>query len=223
VVGHVLEGPVAESVLEFVIARGIDLVVMTTHGRGAFSRFWLGSVTDELARRLPVPMLLVRPGQAGEAPDKVPDLRHILIPLDGTAVAEQVLLPATEVGSLTQADYTLLRVVPPATVIGFDAAGVAMGGFTPPAEENLALEARDYLDRVAARLRSQGHPVSTAIAIGQPPALAILAEAQDRGMDLVAMETHGRKGLTRLMLGSVADKVVRGSPLPVLVHRPPIR
>jgi nucleotide-binding universal stress UspA family protein len=72
-------------------------------------------------------------------------------------------------------------------------------------------------------MRAQGHNVNTAIAIGQPAALAILAEARDRAMDLIAMETHGRKGLTRLMLGSVADKVVRGSPLPVLVHRPPVR
>src|SRR5262249_12944805 len=72
VVSHLLEGPVAEAVLEFVAGKAIDLVVLTTHGRGAFSRFWLGSVADELVRRLPVPILLTRPKEsepeATEAP-----------------------------------------------------------------------------------------------------------------------------------------------------------
>src|SRR5262249_53380883 len=158
------------------------------------SRFWLGSVTDELTRRLPVPILLVRPNEEDAQVADVAGLRHFLIPLDGTAVAEQILLPATELGRLTHADFTPLRVVPPMTPVGFDMAGATVGGFVPPAEENLALEARDYLERVASRLRAEGHSVSTAIAIGQPPGLAILAEAQDRGMDVIAMETHGRKG-----------------------------
>jgi nucleotide-binding universal stress UspA family protein len=221
--GHLLEGPVAEAVVEFVAGNGIDLVVMTTHGRGAFSRFWLGSVTDELMRRLPIPLLLVRPGEGEEEFNQAPTLRHFLIPLDGTALAEQILAPATELGRLMEADYTLLRVVPPVPAVGFEPAGLSVGGFTPPAEDNLAVEAQAYLDRVAGRLRKEGLSVHTATAVGQPPGLAILAEARDRAMDVIAMETHGRKGLARLMLGSVADKVIRGSPLPVLVHRPLIK
>jgi nucleotide-binding universal stress UspA family protein len=220
IVSHLLEGAVAESLLEFVAGRGIDLVVMTTHGRGAFSSFWLGSVVDELVRRLPVPVLLVRPAEGGPERTEAPPLRHILIPLDGTELGEKILEPATELGRLMGAEYTLLRVVAPMAVLTFDPAAVAVPSYLPAAEENLAVDARDYLERVADRLRGQGLGVSPAVAIGQPPGQAILAEARDRAADLIAMETHGRKGLARLLLGSEADKVIRGSPLPVLVHHP---
>jgi nucleotide-binding universal stress UspA family protein len=146
----------------------------------------------------------------------------VLIPLDGTALAEQILPSATALGRLLEAEYTLLRVVAPAPAVGFEPAGVGIGGFVPPSEDSLTLEARNYLERVASRLRGEGLTVTTAVALGQSPAAAILAEAQDRGIDLIAMETHARHGLARLLLGSVADKVIRSSPLPVLVHRPPI-
>jgi nucleotide-binding universal stress UspA family protein len=223
VLAHLLEGPVAEAILEFVADSEIDLVVLTTHGRGAFSRFWQGSVADELVRLLATPLLLVRPMKEGLDPGDCPTPRHMLIPLDGTELAEQALTPATELGRLMQADYTLLRVVPPMPAAGFDHAGVAVGCSPPPPEENPAREAREYLDRVASRLRGEGLRVSTAVAIGEPPDHAILEEARDHGADMIAMETHGRGGLARLLLGSVADKVSRGAPLPVLVHRLPIR
>jgi nucleotide-binding universal stress UspA family protein len=220
VVSHLLEGPVAEATLEFVAGNAIDLVVMTTHGRGAFSRFWLGSVADELVRRLPVPVLLTRPKEVETEQSEACPLRRIFIPLDGTAIGEKILEPATELGRLMNAEYTLFRVVPPMVAMALDPAGIAVPATLPAAEENLAFEARDYLDGVAERLRVQGLTVETAIAIGQPPGQAILAEAKDRAADLIAMETHGRKGLTRLLLGSEADKVIRGASAPVLVHRP---
>jgi nucleotide-binding universal stress UspA family protein len=220
VMSHLLEGPVAEAVLEFVAGKAIDLVVMTTHGRGAFSRFWLGSVTDELVRRLPVPILLARPREGEPALAELPPVRHILIPLDGTALGEKILEPAIELGRLMNADYTLLRVVPPMVAMVLDPAVMAVPNSLPSTEENLAVDARDYLDRVAARLKEQGLSVDTVVAIGQPPGQAFLADATDRAVDLIAMETHGRKGLTRLLLGSEADKVIRGSSIPVLVHRP---
>jgi nucleotide-binding universal stress UspA family protein len=220
VVSHLLEGPVAESILEFVAGNGIDLVVMTTHGRGAFSRFWLGSVADELVRRLPVPVLLVRPTEGEPEAPEASAVRHIMIPLDGTPLGERILEPATELGRMLGADFTLLRVVAPVTAMAFDPAGVAIPNYVPAVDENLAVDARAYLDRVAESLRRQGFTVNTAVAIGQPAGQAILDEARDDAMDLIAMETHGRKGLTRLLLGSVADKVICGSSMPILVHRP---
>src|SRR5262245_33791826 len=108
-----LEGYVADALADHVKAAGADLVVMTTHGRGPLSRFWLGSVADELLRRLTVPVLLLRPSDgAAELAGDV-RFRHMLVALDGTEFAEGVLAPAAELAALTEAELTLLRVVPP--------------------------------------------------------------------------------------------------------------
>jgi nucleotide-binding universal stress UspA family protein len=88
-------------------------VAMSTHGRGPLSRFWLGSVADALMRRLPVPLLLVRPQEGAPDLSEEPPLRRILIPLDGSALAEEVLAPALALGGLVGAEYTLLWVVRP--------------------------------------------------------------------------------------------------------------
>lgn len=91
-------------------------------------------------------------------------------------------------------------------------------GLVPPVEQQRA-EAQAYLDQVAERLHQQGYRVRTQVALGQQPASAILDQAQSLGVDLIALETHGRRGLTRLLLGSVADKVLRGASVPLLIHR----
>ncbi len=213
-----LEGPViAETLHAHAANTGADLIVMTTHGRGPLSRFWLGSVADELVRRATVPILLVRPQEA--APDLASDpaLRHLLIPLDGSALAEQALEPAVALGKLMEADYTLLRIYFPLEQVGLESYALGVG-LVPPVEQ-LRTEAQAYLDRVAERLRQRGLRVHTQVALGPQPASAILDEAQRLGVDGVALETHGRRGLTRLLLGSVADKVIRGASIPVLVHR----
>ncbi len=199
-----LEGPVSEALHDQAVAVGADLVVMATHGRGPLSRFWLGSIADELARRLPMPALLLRPG--GEATDLSPALlfRHVLVPLDGSRRAESVLGPATALGHLSGAEFTLLRVVPEET---------------GPTEVALA-EAEVYLGGVAARLRARSHPVRTAVVAHEHVALGILDEARARGADLIALATRGHGGLKRLLLGSVADKVLRGAHCPVLTYRP---
>ena len=99
VTSALLEGPVAEALYEHTVTAGTNLVVLTTHGRGPLARFWLGSVADELVRRLPMPILLVRPQET--VPDLAgePVLQRMLIPLDGSEFAEQILEPAMALGS----------------------------------------------------------------------------------------------------------------------------
>jgi nucleotide-binding universal stress UspA family protein len=217
---RLLEGPVAGALQEYLSACGADLVVMTTHGRGALSRWWLGSVADELIRRVPVPLVAIRPHEKEPDFSREPEPRHVLIPLDGSPLAEHVLPAATELGGPTRTEYTLLRVVQPFAVTAFDAAGLGAGTVVPEALARLRQEAVDYLDRVARRLRQQGLWVETVVAVHDQPAVAILDAVRERPCDLVAVATHGRHGLARLMLGSVADKVVRAAPVPVLVYRP---
>jgi nucleotide-binding universal stress UspA family protein len=219
-------GGIAETLNGHAVTTKADLIVMTTHGRGPLSRFWLGSVADELLRRAMTPMLLVRPQEtvadlaylASE-----PVLRHVLIPLDGSVLAEQVLESAVTLGNLMQADYTLLRIYGQLVDSGLDPLSYAMVGGLEPPPDQLRAEAQNYLNRVAERLQQQGHTVRTQVALGKHQASTILDQAQGLAVDLIALETHGSRGLTRLLLGSVADKVIRGASTPVLVQRSPER
>ena len=221
---QVLEGPIVETLQEQALGVGCDLVVMTTHGRGPVSRFWLGSVADQLVHRLPIPLLLVRTREEAPPPVAEPEVRNILVALDGTPAAEQILEPAGDLAKLLGAACTLLRVVPASPPqedpkqFGWTYERVA-----PVVGEGLAdklrAEAHVYLKRVAASLRDRGIAVHTSIVAHAHPAAAILHEAASGKYDLLALETHGRRGLPRLFLGSVADKVVRGATVPILVHR----
>ena len=214
-----LDGRVADVLYEQGVSAGVDLVVMATHGRGPLSRVWLGSVADELVRRLPTPLLLVRPGET--APDLAhpPAMRHVLIPLDGSALAEDILEPALELGRLMQTDYTLLRVIEPVIVPDARLGGNAVSGLDPVLLQAIQSEAQDYLERVAERLRSSSVHVQARVVTNRWAAGAILEEAGSGATQLIALATHGRRGLGRLLLGSVADKVVRGASVPVLLRR----
>jgi nucleotide-binding universal stress UspA family protein len=192
---------------------------MTTHGRGPLSRFWLGSVADALVRSLTVPILLVRP--TSEPADLTRDvvMRQILIPLDGSRHAEAILGPALEIGQIMGAAFTLLRVVEPIPVLGYDVFGYAPAGPDVALLDKLQEEANQYLNNVASRLQKPGLHVRTLVQMNPSPAGAILAASDPQLQDLVALETHGRGGPSRMLLGSVADKVIRGAVGPVLVHR----
>jgi len=214
----VLDDPVAGALQTYAAAHDVGLVVMITHGRGAFSRFWLGSVADTLVHCASMPLLLLRPQETPPNLEQMPEIKHILVPLDGSALAEHILPPATALGALTNATFTLLH------VIALEAAGYETDWPTARSEADALAALRDdaqtCLDRVAERLGVQSLVVHTAV-IGGQPAPAILEYAHDHGIDLIALATHGRSGAARILLGSIADKIVRGATTPVLLYRPP--
>lgn len=214
------DGPVAAAVDAEAAVHQAALVVMTSHGRGGLSRLWLGSVADQFIRRSTgTPILLLRPHEA--APDFQNDAapRHFLIPLDGSALAEQILPPALALGRALGADFTLLRAIDPLLPAGLDAEGFLVCGLDAAALPGLRADAETYLERVAERLRKNGAVVRTRVVVNGRPELAIL-EAAAAPTDLTALATHGRGGMQRLLLGGVADKVLRGSSTPVLVLHP---
>jgi nucleotide-binding universal stress UspA family protein len=219
VTAHLLEGPTVETILDHIKTTGVDLVVMTTHGRGPLSRFWLGSVADALMRRLTIPTLLIKPTE--EEPSGEPLPRHILIPLDGSPLAENVLEPAMALGKLVGAEYTLLHAVVPVPVITPEATVSAATVMDLELTNKLESDSRIYLKGVAERFRTHGMKVKERVVVRSSVADAILTEAKETSVDAIALETHGRGGFARLLLGSVADKIVRGAPMPVLVHRTP--
>jgi len=222
-----LEGEIADALCTHAVGNRVDLVVMATHGRGPLGRFWLGSVADELIRHLPMPVLLVRPQESTPELTAEPPLGRILVPLDGSPLAEQILEPAVALGQPAGAEFLLLRVVKPPLKPAYLPEGYVMGRETQAMLARMgsvhaqqAQEAEEYVDRVADRLRTRGLDVRTRVVVEEQPAVAILREAASPGVGLVALGTHGRRGLSRLILGRVADKVIRGADVPVLVQRP---
>lgn len=155
--------------------------------------------------------------------------RQIVVPLDGSPLAEGVLPHAERLASLCGAEVVLVHVVPLASqVVQLGMAGGPDIGPYPPAHAEAitkAMEAevqraRGYLDRVAERLRGKGLRVATEVRRGNP-AEEIVALARERQADLIAISTHGRSGLGRLVFGSVAEAVIRTAGIPVLVIKPP--
>ncbi len=205
-----------------VVKTGADLIIMTSHGRGSVARFWLGSIADTLVRTAPVPVLLTRPPELPATVDLQQPVRlqHFLLALGGNTIAERIVEPALAIGRMVTAEYTLVRVVRPAYPLVNLIAGTGDAGPATKLDEQNCLKAEEYLRGVAARLRAEGAKVQTRVHLAEQPAAAILREAALVGADLIALETHGR-GMSRLLIGSVADKVVRGSTLPVLVCRLP--
>jgi nucleotide-binding universal stress UspA family protein len=216
----ILDGRAADSLCDHAVAAGADLVVMTTHGYGPLARAWMGSVADKLVRRLPVPILLARPHEATlDLLEAVHErvFEHVLIPLDGSTLSEEILDPALALGALMDAEYILMEAIE-VPALGYAPAAQA-AGLDDRMLEQWRAEAHAYLERVAARIRARGQVARTNVVIA-PPAMAIIDYAREHAADLIALSTHGRGGLARMLLGSVADKVVRGADVPVLLQRP---
>jgi nucleotide-binding universal stress UspA family protein len=213
-----LDGPVAESLYRQATTTEVDLVVMTVIGAGPWTRLWLGSVADELVRRLPMPLLLLRPQEPAPEMGREPTIKYILLPLDGSEAAEQVVEPAAALGTLMQAEFTLLRVVNPVAPLT-DVGSGSPSQSSQTREEQLQAEAQAYLDRVAEQLQARSLPVQTRVVVHEHPAVAILNE-HTHDIDLMAFTTRGHRALPWLFLVSTADKLLRGASTPVLVQRP---
>lgn len=217
---ELLGGRVESALIEHAGRVDADLIVMTTHGRGPVERAWVGSVADRVVRQSPVPVLLVRPAaeatpaEATPAEARPPVLENVLIPLDGSEHAESVLGPATELGKLWGARCTLFTVVRPGGILS------RAEPEKQRAEKAKEEAARAYLSQVAARLQGDWAQVDVEIADEWSVGGAIVWTADRLGADAIALSTHGHGGLRRLFLGSVADKVIRGASVPVLVTRP---
>ncbi len=192
-----------------------DLIVLATHARGGLGRAWLGSVADALIRRVNVPTLLVHPRE--DVPVPASTFRHILVPLDGSTLAEESIPLVARLATLCGARVTLLRVVIPRLVVGQPSYVVQ---FDVQLLEEYERDAERYVESVAARLRESVANVESVVLLADNPPRAILDWADQQGADLIAMSTHGRSGFRRFMLGSVADKVVRSAQVPVLLTRP---
>jgi nucleotide-binding universal stress UspA family protein len=169
-----------------------DLIVMSTHGRGGLSQLVYGSVAEHVLRQTSVPVVLAKSGPRW--PDDLP--LRILVPLDGSALSESALEPASKLARALGANLVLLRV-----------------------SESHHDDVGGYLESVAAPRRADGLTIEARVEAGSP-AEAIARAASEAVPTLVVMATHGRGALIRLLLGSVASEALRKLTAPVLLVRP---
>lgn len=220
----VLEGDPARSIVHY--AEGhphVEMIAMSTHARTGLGRLVLGSVSEHVLHATPVPLMLIHPAGGEELPRSVgaasagTSVHKILVPLDGSAFAEQALDQAKLLAADLGASIVLLTVLS----TEYDIVSVEGGAMqervlgSPDSEAGWAIE---YLGEVARRLRLERFVVEVRTAYGDP-AEEILKATQKTGADMVVMSTHGRSGLPRLVLGSVAMRVVERSRQPVVLVR----
>lgn len=209
-------GPAAEAIVDYAEHVDVQQIVMATHGYTGYSRWRHGSVAERVLQSASVPVLMVCAHKSDEGTLHSPKAcRRILVPLDGSSVAEQVLPAVSSVAQALGAEMVLFRVAIAC------ASGPFAGDWYVPLEgtfETADHIAETYLGRVADGLRAQGLNVSTTVRSGGV-AEAIVEYADSNRIDLIAMCTHGRTGLGRWILGSVAERVLRARCTPLLLVR----
>lgn len=184
---------------------GLGLIVIGTHGRTGLSRVLMGSVAELVVRHAPCPVLTIRPGNESKP------YTHVLCPVDLSKPAREAMNLAAELVKPGTAGITLLHVLE---------LPVSYTGELPIPDFHRDLDARAaaLLDRWTAELKAKVNvPVTQRTRIGRPGAQILALLDDDRTFDLVAMGSHGHTGLERMLLGSVAEKVVRHARCPVLV------
>lgn len=223
VTSHVARGIPVESIVRRARETGADLIVMTSHGRTGFSRAWLGSVADGVVRASTIPVLIDRPieGRRWRSSCALP-YHRVMIPLDGSALSAAMLEPAIALCRRMDARPILVRVVLPVTIDVSDA-GVPLYPpqiVDPEATRHYVDQAQDALTEVSRTLEADTRiQAETEVAVGENVAATLIDVAKRRRADIIAMSTHSR-GPSRLLLGSVTDKVLRGTKLPILVLHP---
>ena len=209
-----LEGELLPTLQDYASRVKADAVVVSTHSRTGVRRVWMGSVAEALIRAGDLPILAVH-AEEGEPVGPPQSIRNMLIPLDGSELAEAILPPAVDLALAFSARVTLLQVI--------SSRFPSTNGLVPalPQHWTEALQAgEDYLERIARRLRTRGLRVEPMVMAHPKPSQAIRDVADEVDADLIAMATHGYSGMKRALFGSVAEDVLRHTRTPLLVRRP---
>lgn len=228
----VVEGQPAAAIVATAYQRHINLIVLGSHGRSGLVRHMLGSVAQHVARTSPAPVLVLREGAGGPINEQLSTRPLcIMLALDGSALAEQAVGPAAELGAALSAPLPaalhLVRVVPCSNDFDYgqdDAVAQSR-------REDLR-EARAYLDALQQRLSKEypGLAVITSLAMSPDIARTLIAcaetgaaagmSANSRTSDLIALATHGRSGFARQVMGSIAERILGATRLPLFIVRP---
>ncbi len=207
----VLQGEPYRAIVDYADDRGIDLVVMPTHGRRGLSRLLLGSTTERVVRRSNVPVLTLRPDADVDHPYPY---GRVLVPTDGSDCAAAALDLGAGLATTGGATLHVLSVL--------DIAQYGIDTRVDVQLDRLEAASEAAVDEATARAEAAGvDPESLvgAVEVSSSIHRAIMSYVEDHDVDAVVVGTHGRTGFHRYMLGSVAEKLVRTAPVPVLTVR----
>jgi nucleotide-binding universal stress UspA family protein len=207
------QGPAARELLA--AAQPGDLLIMATHGLERLAHWFLGSVAEAVVRRAPVPIWLVR---AGDNEPGSLTIRRLVVPLDGSPLAEDALPTAAALAKRLQVPVHLITVIELSATMPLElaAAAVSISDFERTLTRLFA-EAQALLVAPSERLQNDGVETSTEVRHGLQPGPTIIEVTQPG--DLIVMTSHGRTGLRRWFLGSVAEAVIHRASVPVLLVR----
>ncbi|MBF8267239.1 MAG: universal stress protein [Dehalococcoidia bacterium] len=209
------EEPV-NAIMAFSRDEGMDLIAMSTHGRSGLGRWVYGSVADKVLQSSPIPLLLLRPREKSEGvPLEMSPIDALVVPLDGSALAESALAYVEELARKMALKISLIQVVPQ---VGMTYPVGEHYTYDPRLDQDMENAAVGYLKQKMAEVQQKRLRVEYQVKRGIPAA-AIIDFAEERGSSLIVMSTHGRSGIGRWLLGSVADRVLRASFSPVLLLR----
>ncbi len=220
---RVERGTPAEVIIDAAAGNKDTLVIMASHGRSGIQRWLLGSVAEKVLRGTSNPLLLIRAAENAPA-DGQAGLKSIVVPLDGSKVGELALLPALELARSLKIDMVLAGAyeLPAGAYYRGDDYPASAAAFIPSYTElveAMSQETRQYIDSKVKELSAQAPPQVRGEILEGPPAERIIDLAQSTKDSLIVMCTHGRSGIGRWMLGSIAEKVARHAENPVLIIR----
>lgn len=207
-------GDAAQTIADVASKVNADLIAMTTHGRTGLARWALGSVADRVIHSAQQPIFLVR---TNETPPLRYEIQQILVPLDGSQIAEEALADAKTLATETNAALSIVRILEPLS--DWQKEVLAEQGYQEAAiEQERRAEASSYLNTISAQLNA-AHITTTCELFSGQASEAILHILNRVPIDLVVMSTHGLSGYSRWVYGSVAGKVLHSAPCPLLLRR----
>jgi len=209
------DGPVAATLRNYARKFNVDLIVMSSHSRGGLRRVTLGSVTDYLIRNTNTPVLVVKHPASFISATPEESVSRIVVPLDGSPLAEQVLPEVAALALRLNASVNLLQVLTPRT---YSQEQIMQPGL--PWWDSAIATADEHLSRAATYLIAEGLAVSKDVVLSEDVAMAILDYSARTRADLIAVATGGRGGMSRFVFGTVADEITRKSPVSLLVFHP---
>lgn len=213
---HLREGIPSVQIGQAVLEQRADLVVVGTHGRTGLDHIVLGSTAERVIKQTPCPVLTVRvaPIHGEKDGDVPPCIRQLMVPVDFSSPSLDALEYAIQVVDRFGARLTLLHVLEPI----YHDLELGLGRIEQEVQKRTHWEAQ--LDGLAQVVRERGLAAKSVV-LGGIPSESIVTHARGQGCDLIVMGTHGRRGLTRLGYGSVAESVLRQAPCPVLTVKTP--
>jgi nucleotide-binding universal stress UspA family protein len=208
-------GKPADEILTYVADKNISLLVMASRGRSGEGPWLLGNIASKVLRATTKPVLLVRKEAPAEGLQRKRLIKKILVPLDGSKVAEQIVPHAEGLATAMGGEVILFQAY---ESLGRMLSGEGFRVMSEEVNKRREEEAKAYIKSIAKPFREKGLTVLEVVA-SRDAAEEILGYAESSVVDIITMSTHGRSGIKRWVFGSVTDKVLHAGDMPVLVVR----